>query len=47
MSLPATLTAAAVLLAFYAAFIAALIVAGRRQDARVLAGFIPHCIVLG
>ena len=33
-------------LALYAAFITALIVAGRRQDARALAGFIPDCIVL-
>jgi uncharacterized membrane protein YkvA (DUF1232 family) len=33
-------------LALYAAFITALILAGRRQDARALAGFIPDCIVL-
>jgi uncharacterized membrane protein YkvA (DUF1232 family) len=33
-------------LALYAAFVIALILAGRRQDARALAGFIPDCIVL-
>jgi uncharacterized membrane protein YkvA (DUF1232 family) len=32
--------------ALYAAFIVAFIVAGRRQDARALADFIPDCIVL-
>ena len=32
--------------ATYAAFVAALVSAGRRQDARALAGFIPDCIVL-
>jgi uncharacterized membrane protein YkvA (DUF1232 family) len=30
----------------YAAFAVGLVVAGRRQDARALAGFIPDCIVL-
>lgn len=40
------LIAAGVTLAIYAAFVAALIIAGRRQDARALAGFIPDCIVL-
>ena len=40
------LIAAAVALALYAAFVLALIVVGRRQDARALAGFIPDCIVL-
>lgn len=30
----------------YVAFVVGLIVAGRRQDARALAGFIPDCIVL-
>ncbi len=40
------LSAAGVTLAIYAAFVAALIIAGRRQDARALAGFIPDCIVL-
>ena len=35
-----------VLLAVYAAFIIALILVGRRSDARALASFIPDCIVL-
>jgi uncharacterized membrane protein YkvA (DUF1232 family) len=30
----------------YAAFLVALLVAGRRSDARALAGFIPDCVVL-
>jgi uncharacterized membrane protein YkvA (DUF1232 family) len=30
----------------YGAFVLALLVAGRRSDARALAGFIPDCIVL-
>ena len=33
-------------LALYAAFVVALLVAGRRGDARALAGFIPDCLVL-
>src|SRR2546428_617635 len=33
-------------LALYALFIAALLVAGRRTDARALATFIPDCLVL-
>ena len=37
---------AAVTLVLYAAFVLALVVAGRRQDARAFAGFIPDCIVL-
>jgi uncharacterized membrane protein YkvA (DUF1232 family) len=37
---------AGVALAVYAAFVVWLLVAGRRQDARALAGFIPDCIVL-
>jgi uncharacterized membrane protein YkvA (DUF1232 family) len=40
------LIAAAAALALYASLVIALIVAGRRQDARALAGFIPECIVL-
>src|SRR5215468_11904063 len=36
----------AILLLVYAALVAALIVAGRRADARALATFIPDCIVL-
>jgi uncharacterized membrane protein YkvA (DUF1232 family) len=35
-----------VALALYATFVLALIVAGRRSDARALAGFIPDCLVL-
>jgi uncharacterized membrane protein YkvA (DUF1232 family) len=38
--------AAVTALALYAALVVVLIVAGRRQDARALAGFIPDCIVL-
>ena len=38
--------AAGVTLALYAALVVGLIIAGRRQDARALAGFIPDCIVL-
>jgi uncharacterized membrane protein YkvA (DUF1232 family) len=30
----------------YAAFVLALVLAGRRDDARALAGFIPDCVVL-
>ena len=33
-------------LALYAGFLLALVVAGRRQDARALAGFAPDCLVL-
>lgn len=40
------LISAGVILAIYAAFVVALVIAGRRQDARALAGFIPDCIVL-
>jgi uncharacterized membrane protein YkvA (DUF1232 family) len=32
--------------ALYLVFVAALIAAGRREDARALAGFIPDCVVL-
>jgi uncharacterized membrane protein YkvA (DUF1232 family) len=35
-----------VTLLVYAAFVAALYLAGRHSDARALAGFIPDCIVL-
>lgn len=37
---------AGIAVAVYAAFIAWLLIAGRRQDARALAGFIPDCLVL-
>ena len=40
------LVAAAVALALYAALIVCLLVAGRRRDARALAGFVPDCVVL-
>jgi uncharacterized membrane protein YkvA (DUF1232 family) len=33
-------------LAFYAAFVLALILRGKRQQARALAGFIPDCLIL-
>ena len=36
----------AVVLVVYAGFVIALVAAGRRSDARVLASFIPDCIVL-
>jgi uncharacterized membrane protein YkvA (DUF1232 family) len=40
------LIAAAAALALYAAFVLALIAAGRRGQARVVAGFVPDCAVL-
>jgi len=40
------LVAAGVAVAVYAAFIAVLLLAGRRQDARALAGFVPDCLML-
>jgi uncharacterized membrane protein YkvA (DUF1232 family) len=40
------LLAAAAALALYAAFVAGLVVTGRRADARALARFIPDCVVL-
>ncbi len=40
------LIVAACILVAYAAFVVALIVAGRRRDARDVARFIPDCIVL-
>ena len=40
------LIVAVCILAVYAAFVVALIVAGRRRDARDVARFIPDCIVL-
>ncbi len=40
------LIVAASALALYLALVIALILAGRRQDARALAGFIPDCVVL-
>jgi len=42
----AVLLATAAGLVLYGAFVAGLVLAGRRRDARALAGFIPDCIVL-
>ena len=43
---PWPLIAAGAGLAVYATFVAWLLLAGRRQDARALAGFVPDCAVL-
>ncbi len=40
------LTAAGATVAIYTAFVIWLLPAGRRQDARALAGFIPDCLIL-
>ena len=40
------ITAALIALGVYAAFVLALVVAGRRAHARAVAGFVPDCIVL-
>jgi uncharacterized membrane protein YkvA (DUF1232 family) len=40
------LVAAAVVVVLYALLVLALVLAGRRQDARALARFIPDCVVL-
>lgn len=40
------LLAVAASVVLYGAFVAWLLLAGRRQDARALAGFIPDCVVL-
>ena len=40
------LIAAGVTVAIYVVFIVLLLLAGRRADARALAGFIPDCVVL-
>jgi uncharacterized membrane protein YkvA (DUF1232 family) len=40
------LIAAAAALVAYAVLVAGLVVAGRRTDARALAGFVPDCVVL-
>ena len=40
------LIALGVLLALYALAVLALVLAGRRSDARALAGFLPDCLVL-
>jgi|SRR5215218_1340928 len=41
-----TLVGVGVFLLLYAALVLALVIAGRRESARALAGFIPDCIVL-
>ena len=47
MSLPElTLFLAAGFLILYAVAVAGLVMAGRRTDARALAGFVPDCVVL-
>ena len=46
MTWPTPLPVAAALLVAYAALVAALAVAGRRTQARALAGFVPDCLVL-
>ena len=43
---PWLVPAASAVLALYVSLVAALVLAGRRQDARALAGFIPDCVVL-
>jgi uncharacterized membrane protein YkvA (DUF1232 family) len=40
------LVAVGTLLVLYAGFVLALVIAGRRSEARALGGFIPDCIVL-
>ena len=40
-----TAVGAAVTIALYAAFVLALLVAGRREDARAVAAFVPDCAV--
>ena len=40
------LPAASAVLALYASLVLALVLAGRRHDARALAGFVPDCVVL-
>ena len=45
--MPALLLALLILVALYALLVAALVLAGRATDARVVARLVPHCIVLG
>jgi uncharacterized membrane protein YkvA (DUF1232 family) len=40
------LVAAAIALGVYAALVAALLIAGRREHARAVAGFVPDCVIL-
>ncbi len=44
--MPDWLIVAVAAVALYAAFVVGLLVAGRRGEARALAGFIPDCLVL-
>ena len=46
MSVTSAALAAAVVLVLYAGFVVALVVLGRRADARAVAGFVPDCVVL-
>jgi uncharacterized membrane protein YkvA (DUF1232 family) len=45
-TLETSLLVAGLVLAIYAGFVGGLVIAGRRSDARALAGFIPDCLVL-
>lgn len=45
-ALELTVAGVAAALALYAAAVLALVVAGRREHARALAGFVPDCVVL-
>jgi uncharacterized membrane protein YkvA (DUF1232 family) len=40
------ITAALIAIGLYAAFVLALVAAGRRSQARAVAGFVPDCLVL-
>jgi uncharacterized membrane protein YkvA (DUF1232 family) len=40
------LVAAAIALGAYAALVAALVITGRREHARAVAGFVPDCVIL-
>jgi uncharacterized membrane protein YkvA (DUF1232 family) len=40
------LIATGAILALYALIVLALVIAGKRQDARAIAGFVPDCIIL-
>jgi uncharacterized membrane protein YkvA (DUF1232 family) len=44
--LETVLLGVAILLVVYLAFVVALLLAGRRTEARALAGFIPDCLIL-
>jgi uncharacterized membrane protein YkvA (DUF1232 family) len=40
------LVAATIVVGIYAALVAALLIAGRREHARAVAGFVPDCVIL-